>query len=201
MKKRDVITLTEGPLTLTIPAHAITQVFTAAALAHVGNLQQPPAIESGIPALGEWWHGEGGHNAGLMRGENGEPDYYLIVPGIETDGRHTYGGYEHKTSGADSHNDGLANTRALLADSKDHPAAKFASSYASDGHSDYYLPARRELRLAEITVPDLFAKAYYWSSTQYSAHDAFGMDFEGGWQDSLVKYDERLVRPVRRKYL
>lgn len=199
--KRAMITVKQGDITLKVPADTVATTFISAALAQVGASQRVAANYGAIPGLGEYWPGEGGHNAGLMRGENGEPDYYLIVPGIETDGSHTYGGYEHKTVGADSHNDGLSNTLALLADSKDHPAAKFASSYAADGHSDFYLPARRELRLAEITVPDLFAKAYYWSSTQSSANDAFSLDFEGGWQSTFGKDVTRLVRPVRRKYL
>ncbi|WP_043309321.1 hypothetical protein [Pseudomonas sp. ML96] len=202
MKKRDVITLTEGPLTLTIPAHAITQVFTAVALAHVSNLQQAPANESGIPALGEYWPGEGGHNAGLIRGVAGAPDYYLIVPaGTAAEFKAEWGGYGRSVAGATSASDGLTNTNALLEDADDHPAAKLAAGYTADGHEDFYLPARRELQLCEANVPELFTKGYHWSSSQSSALLAFGMDFEDGWQYDGGKGNERLVRPVRRKYL
>lgn len=157
---------------------------------------------SSVPPLGSYWPGEGGHYAGLVRGENGQPDYYLIVAGgAAAEFRAEYGGYEHKTEGADSAGDGQANTRALLSDSEDHPAAKLASEYAADGHADFYLPARRELQVAEANTPELFSKGYHWSSTQYSADLAYTMDFEGGWQDLNDKGNERLVRPVRRKFL
>ncbi|MDT4865165.1 hypothetical protein FQZ97_999530 [compost metagenome] len=137
-----------------------------------------------------------------MRGENGAPDYYLIVPaGPEAEFKAAWGGYDHETEGAGSASDGLANTRALLADSEEHPAAKFASEFAAEGHRDFYLPARRELQLAEANVPELFSKAYHWSSTQFSSVSAYSMDFVDGWQSNRVKDDERLVRPVRRKFL
>jgi len=157
---------------------------------------------SGVPPLGAYWPGEGGHNAGLVRGENGQPDYYLIVAaGPAAEFRAEWGGYEHKTDGADSASDGMANTKALLLDSEEHPAARLAWDYRAAGHADFYLPARRELQVAEANAPELFSKGYHWSSTQYSAYDAYGVVFEDGWQSSGVKVDERLVRPVRRKFL
>ncbi|MCY1375525.1 hypothetical protein D9M69_629470 [compost metagenome] len=137
-----------------------------------------------------------------MRGENGAPDYYLIVPGgTEAESKEAFGGYGHETEGAGCAGDGLANTRALLDDSEDHPAAKFCSKFTADGHADFYLPARRELQLAEANAPELFSKGIHWSSTQFSASIAYGVDFENGWQLYDVKHDERLVRPVRRKLL
>lgn len=154
-----------------------------------------------IPPLGAYWPGEGGHNAGLVRGENGKPDYYLIVAPGGAEFRAEYGGYEHNTEGVDSASDGMANTLALLADSVEHPVARLVSEYTADGHTDFYLAARRELQVAEANVPELFSKGYHWSSTQYSADTAFIVDFEGGWQTSLDKYDERLARPVRRKFI
>ncbi|MDH0293374.1 DUF1566 domain-containing protein [Pseudomonas sp. GD04087] len=157
---------------------------------------------SSIPPLGAYWPGEGGHNAGLVRGENGQRDYYLIVAGgAAAEFRAEYGGYEHKTDSADSASDGQANTLALLADSEDHPAAKLVSEYTADGHSDFYLAARRELQVAEANAPELFSKGYHWSSTQSSAYHAYSMGFEGGWQSRSYKSYERLVRPVRRKFL
>jgi hypothetical protein len=155
-----------------------------------------------IPPLGAYWPGEGGHNAGLVRGENGGRDYYLIVAaGPAAEFRAAYGGYGHETEGADSASDGLANTRALLGDSEEHPAAKLASEYTADGHADFYLGSRRENQIAEANVPELFSKGYHWSSTQRSADLAYIMDFEGGWQDSNVKSYERVARPVRRKFI
>ncbi len=153
---------------------------------------------SGAPALGSYWPEQGGHNAGLVRGEDGAPDYYLIVPALTEQLRAAWGGYGEEVEGASSASDGLANTRALLASSNEHPAAKLASEFTVDGKNDFYLPARRELQLAEANVPELFEKAYHWSSSQRSAGSAYGVDFEDGWLNDHHKLFEFLVRPVRR---
>ncbi|WJN86108.1 DUF1566 domain-containing protein [Pseudomonas monteilii] len=155
------------------------------------------AVPAGVPALGSYWPGQGGYNAGLVRGEDGAPDYYLIVPQLTEQLSAAWGGYGEEVEGASSASDGLANTRALLADSNEHPAAKLASEFTADGHNDFYLPARRELQLAEANVPELFEKAYHWSSSQRSANNAYHMDFEDGWLGSHLKNHEFLVRPVR----
>ena len=156
------------------------------------------AVPSSVPALGSYWPGQGGYNAGLVRGEDGAPDYYLIVPVLTEQIRAEWGGRGEECEGATSMSDGLANTRALLADSNEHPAAKLASELTANGHNDFYLPARRELQVAEANVPELFDKAYHWSSSQRSAYYAYGMDFEGGWLNISLKNGEFLVRPVRR---
>ncbi|WP_371355557.1 DUF1566 domain-containing protein [Pseudomonas chlororaphis] len=163
-----------------------------------GSVESPAA--SYAPPLGAYWPGEGGHNAGLVRGENGEPDYYLIVPTLEEQLSAEWGGYGELCEGATSASDGLKNTKALLADSNEHPAAKLASEFTADGHSDFYLPARRELQVAEANAPELFEKVCHWSSTQYSANSAYFMGFEVGWLTYYDKSLERVVRPVRRKY-
>lgn len=150
------------------------------------------------PALGSYWPGQGGYNAGLVRGENGAPDYYLIVPVLSEQLRAEWGGRGEECEDATSASDGLANTKALLADSNEHPAAKLASEFIADGYNDFYLPARRELQVAEANVPELFEKAIHWSSTQRSADYAYGMNFEDGWLYYFDKYVEFLVRPVRR---
>ncbi|HDS0930582.1 TPA: DUF1566 domain-containing protein [Pseudomonas putida] len=153
---------------------------------------------SGVPYLGSYWPEQGGYNAGLVRGEDGAPDYYLIVPLLNEQLRATWGGSGEEVEGATSASDGLANTRALLADSNEHPAAKLASEFIADGHADFYLPARRELQLAEANVPELFEKTYHWSSSQRSADNAYSMDFEAGWLFLNRKLNEFLIRPVRR---
>ena len=154
-------------------------------------------VNSGAPTLGSYWPEQGGYNAGLVRGEDGAPDYYLIVPELTEQLRAAWGGYGEEVEGASSASDGLANTRALLADSNEHPAAKLASEFTADGHSDFYLPSRRELQLAEANLPELFEKAYHWSSSQRSAYHAYNADFEDGWLLNVHKDFEFLVRPVR----
>lgn len=151
------------------------------------------------PEIGEYWEGEGGIFIGWMPARDGNPAYPLVVacaPGSEF--KAAFGGYGHETKGADSAHDGAANTLALLSDGQDHPAASFAAQYTADGHSDFYLPARRELMLGEINVPEVFTKGAHWSSTQRSADNAYSLDFEGGWQDLSGKGLERVARPVRR---
>ncbi len=61
--------------------------------------------------------------------------------------------------------------------------------------------ARREASFLEITVPQVFTQACHWTSSQRSADYAYYMDFEGGWLSSLGKTNERLARPVRRKFI
>lgn len=195
------ITTPEG-LRLEVPAETVATTFISAALAQIGAGQQPAANHGEIPGLGEPWPGEGGCNGGLRRGHDGLGDYYLIVPpGADAETKAAYGGYEHETPGAGSHDDGAANTRALLADDAAHPAAKFAASFTRDGHTDYFLPSRRDIQVAEANVPELFSKATHWTSTQYSADDAYTMGFGGGIQDITSKSYVRLVRPVRRRFI
>ena len=59
--------------------------------------------------------------------------------------------------------------------------------------------SRREASFLEITLgdKDVFSKRYHWTSSQFSAHRAYSMDFEDGWLYNYVKNDERVARPVR----
>lgn len=152
------------------------------------------------PKIGEFWEEQGGIVAGLIRGENNSPDYWLIVP---TDPAAyiksiKWGGYGTEEPGADSYLDGLANTTALNNSEIKHPAAQWAASLSINGHSDLYLPSRGEIRVAWVNVPELFEDGYYWTSTQCSADDAFFQDFSGGGQSTLDKSYELAARAVRR---
>lgn len=207
--KRDMISIeTPEGIKLKVPAHTVASTFIAAALAQIGVTQSQPTpsandTASAIPALGEYWPGQGGVNAGLMRGHDGTPDYYLIVAAgaaAEFEGV-KWGPHNHTVSGASSPWDGLTNTKAMLNDSEPHPAADRATSYSCDGHSDYYLPARRELQLAEANCPEVFSDGWHWSSSQRSAYYAFSMTFGDGSQGNDAKYGEFRVRPVRRFFI
>ena len=197
MQANQLTTYTRGDLMISSPDEAV--VLKLATLA----ITAAPAIAaSGIPAIGEYWPGEGGVNGGLFPG--GDRPYYLIVPtGSDAEATHEWGGYGDELDGAKSPWDGQANT-AYLANSNrehDHPAAQFCAAFERDGHKDFYLMARREASFLEITVPDVFAQAYHWTSTQRSAYGAYTMFFVGGWLDYYVKHYERLARPVRRKFI
>lgn len=202
--KRDMISIeTQEGIKLKVPAHTVASTFIAAALTQIGAPQSGPIAASdaayAIPALGEYWPGQGGVNAGLMRGHDGTPDYYLIVAsGADAEFQDVkWGPYNHTVSGASSAWDGLTNTKAMLNDREAHPAADRATSYSCDGKTDYYLPARRELQLAEANCPEVFSDGWHWSSTQRSAGSAFYLTFDGGGQLNHGKYNEFRVRPVR----
>ena len=204
--KPEMITVKSGDITLKMPASIVATTVISAALAQIGAchpLPAPAANGLAIPALGTYWPGQGGVNAGLMRGHDGAPDYYLIVAaGADAEFQDVkWGPYSHEVSGASSAWDGLANTKAMLDDSEAHPAADRATSYSCDGHSDYYLPARRELQLAEANCPEVFSYGWHWSSSQRSAYSALSMVFVDGFQYCHVKDDELRVRPVRRLFI
>jgi len=149
--------------------------------------------------LGEFCEPYGGVFAGLVRGDQGKPDFYLFVPpGPEAETSAKWGGYNEDEPGATSNNDGLANTIALCDSKIDHPAAKFARGLTLYGLDDYYLPSRNELRVCFTNCPELFAKEWYWSSTQSSAHSAWIQDFGNGYALYARKDDDYRVRAVRR---
>lgn len=152
------------------------------------------------PTIGTYWNGEGGIYAGLMRGENGQPDYHLIVAGDE-DGATSdavWGAYGKDESGAKYARDGLLNTASLAGSGNDHPAAIWATNLDVKGHTDWYLPARFELALCYASVPELFDEAWYLSSTQCSPYGAWIQDFGGGYQNNDHKATARRARAVRR---
>lgn len=149
--------------------------------------------------VGEYHKAFAGVLAGLMRGEPGKPDYYLFVA-QHVAAEAKFGGYGNDVKGARSDLDGAANTDALIASGIEHPAARFCRNLTIDGASDFYLPARHELRLCYLNVPELFNKsAWYWSSTLYagSHYGAWGQHFDDGYQYNYGKDYEGRCRTVR----
>jgi hypothetical protein len=153
-----------------------------------------------ILRIGMDWPEQGGVLAGMMKGENGQPDYFLIVPTDPAayNSAIAWGGQREDEPGAASEIDGATNTRALVESKIEHPAAKWADGLRIDGHFDFYLPARRELRLLWCTVPHLFQEGWYWSSTQCSPGSAWGQNFASGSQGYNDKDDQGRARAVRR---
>ena len=90
-----------------------------------------------------------------------------------------------------THGDGEKNTRAM---------AEAGSAIAIKAlEAGAYIPAALECHLlmhAKETgvIEDLREDRSYWSSSQYAADTAYGLDFELGWQGF---YDESFERPVR----
>lgn len=162
----------------------------------------PPGTDT--PAFGEYWPGEGGINGGYVPAHGQVPEHYLIFATKDA-GRYVWGRHG-ETSKATDKRDGLTNTMTLLAEG-DHPAAKAASEYTADGHTDFYLGAAAEMYQGWLNCPDKFDQdVYYYTSTQFSAYGAYLMDFSDGGQGhdytcNGYKDDERSVRPVRRRFI
>ena len=195
MHANELTTYTRGDLTISSPDQGVVLKLATLAIAAA-----PAIAASGVPAVGEYWPGEGGVNGGLFPG--GDKPYYLIVPtGAGAEATHEWGGYGDELNGANSPWDGQANTADLIGSDASRPAAQFCAAFERDGRKDFYLMARREATFLEITVPDLFTKAYHWTSTQRSAYTAYFLGFEGGWLNSNGKVYARLARPVRRKFI
>jgi hypothetical protein len=179
---------------LCVPAHAAVTAWLKEA--YEKSAEQPVA---GIPAVGEYWEGQGGVYAGFVRGENGAAGWHLIVPThpSATNDSIKWGPYNVDV-GVASHADGRANTLALALLGEEYQAATWATKLEIEGHRDFYLPARRELALAEVNLADHFAKGWYWSSTQYSAHGAWYQYFDVGGQSFAGKGVTGRARAVRR---
>jgi len=159
---------------------------------------EPAAATTGPtpPAHGEYWAGQGGHYICTQPALLGLPARHLVFGAGEAED--LVFGPSVDVADARSQIDGRANTAALLAASRDHAAARWASEYQADGHSDFHLPSRMDLLMAYVCAPSLFkTSGWYWSSTQYSRDLAFVQGFEHGssyWGD---KGSERRVRACR----
>lgn len=163
----------------------------------IGRAEAPVvAAQPGIkPQIGDYWPSQGGFYAGDMRGDDGTI-YGLIVSdcGDARDAGSAKWGPDGERDL--SHWDGLDNTRRLV---KESPAAKLATTHSADQHSDFYLPARRELQLAAANVPHLFGnESWYWSSTTRFEDYTWAVDFEDGYTYRNGRNREFRVRPVRR---
>jgi hypothetical protein len=153
-----------------------------------------------LPRLGTLWPEQGGIFLGVMPATaDDQPEYGLILcVDPAGDFKDTpWGEYGKRLDGCDSDNDGLANTLAM-AEAGNNLAWRITALQAG-GFSDWYLPARNELRLAYISAPKAFSTDdWYWSSTQYSAYGAWGQLFDDGSQYYGDKDSQARARAVRR---
>lgn len=148
------------------------------------------------PAHGEPWPGQGGRYICTLPPLLHLPERNLIAGDGEAEDL-TYGP-DIDVPGATSHIDGAANTAALLASGKKHPAAEWARGYTADDHTDFFLPSQLDLFMAYIYAGHLFKKSgWYRSSTQTSRSDAFGQGFEGGVSGWGTKGNVYRVRAFR----
>jgi hypothetical protein len=188
-----------GTLNIHLTAPALSPLASALVSALLKQGEQRPAasaeeIKLTPPEIGKYWPGQGGIYGGLRQYPEG---LCHIIFAAEDVGKHAFGDYGEEVEGTNQI-DGRANTAILLAREGKHPAAIAAAGYTADGHADFYLPASSELHHGYLYLPESFEKAWYVSSSQFSAYYAYDMDFEDGWLGYVDKYSERLVRPVRR---
>ena len=124
---------------------------------------------SHLPQIGTPWPGQGGRFAGLVRGQNGAPDYLLIL------------GPEH-----DDELDWQA-------------AMDWATGLEVEGHQDFSLPTRAEQAVLFGNAREEFKPTGYWSSEQHAeyAYSAWVQNFYYGGQHGLHKASEWRARAVR----
>lgn len=137
-----------------------------------------PGLTTNAPRIGEAWPGQGGVYAGMARGQNGEPDYALIVA-VTTDAEEI------------TWNDAKAWAEKVFSPQPDSPSGDLR---------DFTLPTRREQALLYANVPEHFESAWYWSSEQHAAHadSAWSQGFGNGRQDLSRKDTKFRARAVRR---
>ena len=122
------------------------------------------------PPIGDYWVGQGGIYSGLVRGENGQPDYHLILD---------VGGSQQEFTWE--------------------AAKACAQRVIADGHQDFTLPNRIESALLFANLRDKFNPNYWhWTWTEHSAGRAFGQNFYSGTQYVYTVTTEGRARFVRR---
>jgi hypothetical protein len=128
-------------------------------------------IQPGVlPRIGAEIAELGGVFAGVVRGAEGQSDYYLIV-GPEAPSKLEW--------------------RA---------ANEWADTVEHLGFADFTIFSRREQAICFGNVPELFQKEWYWSSEQPAAYSnfAWAQFFLYGYQGYYFKDDDYRARAVRR---
>jgi hypothetical protein len=132
---------------------------------------EPQALT--LPKIGDYWPGQGGVYCGIARGEDGQPDYHLILAEANPSKNLTW-----------------------------QAAKDFAHAVEADGHTDFSLPTRFESALLYANVKDQIAKGdWYWTGTAFGGASAWSQYFYLGYQLSNSQSRELRARAVRRLIL
>ena len=129
----------------------------------------PPITEwplGELPRIGTEWPGQGGNLAGMVRGQNGEPDYLLIL-GPEYDGELPW-----------------------------QQIMDWAASLEVEGHKDFTLPTRSEQAILFGNTRDQFQRDGYWSCEQladYAWMQTFDDGTQSGYRKG-IEWRARAVR-------
>ena len=158
--------VTKNGIIITIPDAEIVRM----ALERINETKPVQLAKIVPPQIGQEWEGQGGVYAGIARGRDLAPDYYLIV-GPELDDA----------------TDWVA-------------AQKWAEGLNVEGHTDFALPFRKEQALCFANVPELFKPEYYWSCEQHASdsHYAWYQTFILGYQTYWNKVHHFRARAARR---
>ena len=92
---------------------------------------------------------------------------------------------------------GLANSNSILSNCGSNTAAAYCINLVSNGFSDWYLPSIAELGSLysfSKSNPDRINARQYWSSSQWDANQAYGIDFAAS--SSWVKINKTSSYPV-----
>jgi len=95
---------------------------------------------------------------------------------------------------------GQANTTAIVGQSGCTSGAAYLCDHLTEGsYSDWYLPSKDELNQLYLNrvVIGGFDDYYYWSSSEFSASNAWAQFFATGEQLNGIKDNPSLVRAVR----
>ena len=170
MKNTNVLKVELSDDQMVLFARATVQAMLDKILRGGVPVELPAAAIGDVPKIGQVWPGQGGIYAGTVRGDEGQPDYHLI----------------------------LAEPDRERINWKD--ATEWAAGLDADGHKDFTLPKRKEQAILFGNVKDRFADAWYWSCETHASDADYAWDqyFNDGCQYSVHKDDYYRARAVRR---
>ncbi|MCB4365436.1 hypothetical protein KIH07_16960 [Hydrogenophaga taeniospiralis] len=147
-------------------------------------------------AAGAFWPEHDAWYAGLQMTPGGRY-WHALVPKehINTLTDVKWGGYGTQIEGAADMYDGLANTQAMST-----AGLELAQRVQALGKG-MYLPSRAEVLLMFATLKSVIGDGVVWTSTQYSANNAWCQFFYYGDQGTNSKGCEFRAVPVRRLFL
>ncbi|WP_382155360.1 hypothetical protein [Hydrogenophaga sp. ANAO-22] len=150
-------------------------------------------IQTPIP--GQYWPEQSAHYAGPVAYPDGNVYALLLPDGFDTFGRLKWGKLGKEIKGAASLHDGLANTAAMV------KAASAAGKAVVAHNPDWYIPSRIEALQLHATLQEKVGEGWVWTSTQYSALNAWYQGFGHGTQSIYNKDAELRAVAVRRLLL
>lgn len=166
------------------------------------------------PRVGDYWPGQGGYYAGIMR--DGDRQWHLLLASelIEVTSMDSpqdefirnasqpviaeWGVYVSELAGEFSQRDGMHNTYLILASDSENEIASHCTALLIDGHKDFYWPSQHELNLLHTNLSEHFAPVRYWSSTQTCRRTARYLNPENDYQHIASKRCNFAACAVRR---